>query len=124
MKGHCETALFRLGHFGESPNSAEDRRPYPVPIATDNAPTEKETIMFKNIAFSDSADAAYCEKLTKHFANMGITQKVAQDAVATLVEKNVVPDFIPCAATPSMFPAAKAAPAPAASFAEELAFQA
>ena len=124
MKGHCETALFRLGHFGESPNSAEDRRPYPVPIATDNAPTEKETIMFKNIAFNDSADAAYCEKLAQRFANMGIAQKASQNAIATLVEKSAAPDFTPCAAPPSMFPAAKAAPVPAASFAEELAFQA
>lgn len=80
--------------------------------------------MFKNITFNDSADAAYCEKLAKHFANMGIAQKASQDAIASLAEKNAVPDFIPCAATPSMFPAAKATPVPAASFAEELAFQA
>ncbi len=80
--------------------------------------------MFKNIAFNDSADAAYCEKLAQRFANMGIAQKASQNAIATLVEKSAAPDFIPCAATPSMFPAAKAAPVPAASFAEELAFQA
>ena len=79
--------------------------------------------MFQNIAFNDSADAAYCEKLAQRFVNMGIAQKASQNAVATLAEKSAVPDFIPCAATPSMFPVAKATPAPAA-FAEDLAFQA
>ena len=69
--------------------------------------------MFKDIAFNDSAEAAYCEKLAKHFSSMGISPKASEAAVASLVAKNAVPDFVPCAATPSMFGIAKPATAAA-----------
>ena len=72
--------------------------------------------MFENIAFNDSADTAYCEKPDKRFSFMGISPQASQAAVAALVSKNAVPDFIPRAATPAMFGMAKpaAAPSPAA----------
>ena len=82
--------------------------------------------MFSNITFNDSADAAYCEKLAKHFSSMGISPKASKTAVASLVAKNAVPDFIPCAATPSMFGIAKPATAAASPlpFEVDLALQA
>ena len=78
--------------------------------------------MFEAAKTIDSADAAYCEKLAKHFANMGIAPKAADQAISSLIEADAVPSFIPCAATPSMFGfAKKSAPA---QFAPEWAFQA
>ena len=81
--------------------------------------------MFRNIAFNDSADAAYCEKLAKRFSSMGISPKASEAAVASLVAKNAVPDFIPCAATPAMFSMTKLATTPSTiAFEGDLALQA
>lgn len=81
--------------------------------------------MFEAIKTIDSADAAYCEKLAKHFANMGIAPKAADKAINSLVESDAVPSFVPCMATPSMFGLAKPSPATgSAKFESELAFQA
>lgn len=81
--------------------------------------------MFENIAFNDSADTAYCEKLDKRFSFMGISPQASQAAVAALVSKNAVPDFIPRAATPAMFgPAKSATTTPTIAFEGDLAFQA
>ncbi len=51
----------------------------------------------------DGADAAYCAKLEQRFANMGISSKVASDAVCSLVEADAVPQVGSWAALPSAF---------------------
>lgn len=55
------------------------------------------------VAALDSADAAYCAKLEQRFANMGISSKVASDAVVSLVEADAVPRPGFWAALPSAF---------------------
>lgn len=59
----------------------------------------------------DTLDAKCCKSLAARFANMGIPEKAASSALATLVEKDAVPTRIPYAATPSTFPSRSAADA-------------
>ena len=51
----------------------------------------------------DSVDATYCSKLEQRFANMGVSSKVASDAVCTLAQEDAIPQVGSWAATPSMF---------------------
>ena len=53
------------------------------------------------IANLDAADAAYCAKLEQRFAHMGISSKVASDAVCSLVEADAVPQVGIWAAPPA-----------------------
>lgn len=78
--------------------------------------------MFDHIAFNDSAEAAYCEKLAHRFASMGIATEASEAAVASLVSKNAIPDFISRAATPSMLGLTKPEAA-TATFSEQFALQ-
>ena len=55
------------------------------------------------IANLDAVDAAYCAKLEQRFAHMGISSKVASDAVGSLVEADAVPQVGIWAALPSAF---------------------
>lgn len=55
------------------------------------------------ISAMDSVDAAYCNKLEQRFAHMGISSKVASDAICTLAQEDAVPQSGSWAATPAMF---------------------
>ena len=64
--------------------------------------------LFNNQAISaianlDAADAAYCAKLEQRFAHMGISSKVASDAICSLVEADAVPQAGIRAALPGAF---------------------
>lgn len=52
----------------------------------------------------DDMDAKYCAGLMSRFANMGISQRMAESAVKGMVEKGAAPTCDIRAALPSLFP--------------------